>query len=144
LARLHDGDHALDILYRLLRDSTYPSLLGAHPPFQIDGSLGAPAAIIELLVQSHTDELHLLPALPTHWHGAGSAHGICARGGLTIDLVWRDGHLHTCHITAKRDCTIGLRGPNPMHHGGTQYDLRHGCTLALVANHTVQLQSSAS
>ena len=144
LARLHDGDHALDILYRLLRDSTYPSLLGAHPPFQIDGSLGAPAAIIELLVQSHTDELHLLPALPTRWHEAGHAHGICARGGITVDLSWRAGQLQECRLTAQQDCTIRLRGPNALYVGTTSYDLQHGCTIDLVANRTVQLSSSAS
>jgi alpha-L-fucosidase 2 len=70
---------ALDIIYRLLRDSTYPSMLGAHPPFQIDGSLGAPAAIAEMLLQSHGDRLVFLPALPAQWAN-GSVRGLRARG----------------------------------------------------------------
>ena len=115
-ARLHDGDEALDTLYRLLRDSTYPSLLGAHPPFQIDGSLGAPAAIIEMLVQSHNGSIELLPALPALWQ-TGRVHGIRARGGLTVDLEWDAGQLCYCRIVAA-------------HAGEVHVIARHGATTA--------------
>lgn len=107
-ARLHDGDMALAILYRLLRDSTYPSMLGAHPPFQIDGSFGAPAAIAEMLLQSHAGTVHLLPALPKAWVN-GQVTGLRARSGITVDLTWRDGQLHTCTLVADTAVVVQIR-----------------------------------
>ncbi|MFM7679304.1 MAG: glycosyl hydrolase family 95 catalytic domain-containing protein, partial [Roseiflexaceae bacterium] len=112
-ARLHDGDMALAILHRLLRDSTYPSMLGAHPPFQIDGSFGAPAAIAEMLVQSHDGTLHLLPALPTAWAN-GSVHGLCARGGICVDLEWQAARIVSCTLIARHDCAVTIRTATPL------------------------------
>lgn len=71
---------------------TYPNLLDAHPPFQIDGNFGATAGITEMLMQSHTGEISLLPALPRDWP-AGSIKGIKARGNFTINISWNDHQL---------------------------------------------------
>ncbi|MFJ4224346.1 glycosyl hydrolase family 95 catalytic domain-containing protein [Microbacterium sp. NPDC089695] len=64
-----------------------PNLFSTHPPFQIDGNLGFPAAITEMVVQSHAGEVHLLPALPASWH-EGEVRGIAVRTGLLLDLSW--------------------------------------------------------
>ncbi|MFZ9857831.1 MAG: glycoside hydrolase family 95 protein [Roseiflexaceae bacterium] len=136
-ARLHDGQMALEILYRLLRDSTYPNMLGAHPPFQIDGSLGAPAAITEMLLQSHGNRLSILPALPQQWPN-GHVKGLCARGGLTVDITWHAGRVVTCTIHAIRETTITLHLPHMMRQGTIAHT--EISQLHLLPNSTIILQ----
>lgn len=109
-ARLGDGDAALGVLHHLLRDSTYPSMLGSHPPFQIDGSLGAPAAITELLVQSHAGVVSLLPALPAAWRN-GRVTGVRLRGGMTMDISWQDGQLLDAYIEVERTQRVTVVAP---------------------------------
>jgi alpha-L-fucosidase 2 len=108
-ARLHDGDHAHKTLQLLLSPArTYPNLFDAHPPFQIDGNFGGAAGILEMLVQSGEDWVHLLPALPPAWP-AGSVRGVRARGDLEIDLAWAEGRLTAARIRSGAGGTVRVR-----------------------------------
>ena len=41
-------------------------------------------------MQSHADQIQLLPALPSAWP-TGQVTGIAARGGFDVDIRWKDG-----------------------------------------------------
>ena len=103
-ARLGDGENAYRMLRRLLRyvspdkyngpdkrrgGGTYPNLMDAHSPFQIDGNFGGSAAIVEMLIQSSSEETKLLPALPKAWPD-GYVCGVRTREGKSVSFNWKD------------------------------------------------------
>jgi alpha-L-fucosidase 2 len=120
-ARLGDGDRAYKLLQALLHFTgesglnytgkgagTYANLFDACPPFQIDGNFGGAAGIAEMLVQSHAGEIELLPALPAAWPN-GSAKGLRARGGYTVDVAWSDGKVTSYRIASPQPQSVKLR-----------------------------------
>ncbi|MDB5247135.1 MAG: Alpha-L-fucosidase [Segetibacter sp.] len=116
-ARFKDGDHAMMMMNKLLspaegasggeRGGVYRNLFDAHPPFQIDGNFGGAAGLGEMLVQSHTKYIELLPALPSALPN-GEIKGICVRGGFVLNLTWQKGQLQQVEVLSKtgNDCLL--------------------------------------
>jgi len=116
-ARLHDGDQAYKHVLGLLCEDTDTDLLTfsrggiAGAPeniFCVDGNFAGTAGVAEMLLQSHTDEIDLLPALPKAWR-AGSVRGLKARGNVTVDVQWRDGKVTHYRLASAKPREVKLR-----------------------------------
>jgi alpha-L-fucosidase 2 len=122
--RLMDGNRANKILTEMLTEQGFENGLtfqhadyhwnredfymedGLYLHYQLDGSASVPGCITEMLLQSHMEEIQLLPALPDEFH-TGKLNGIRARGGFTLDLEWKDMEL----VKARIICPKGKEVP---------------------------------
>jgi alpha-L-fucosidase 2 len=107
-ARLLNGKMAHEHIQLLLQKSLYDNLFDGHPPFQIDGNFGYTAGVAEMLLQSHEEGIvRLLPALPPLWK-TGSITGLKARGGVTVDLFWKNNKLEKAIFKTAHDSKFKL------------------------------------
>jgi alpha-L-fucosidase 2 len=95
---------------------------------QIDGNFGITAGVCEMLLQSHENEINLLPAMPKCW-ATGSVQGLRARSGFEVDIAWKDGQLSRVTVRSK------LGGPCRLRSGATTTTLetQPGVSYALNA-----------
>jgi len=108
LARLNDGDAAWNKILELQKEKTLNNLFDTHPPFQIDGNFGLTAGIAEMLLQSHSGEIVLLPALPAAWKN-GTVSGLKARGNISVEISWDNNRLTRAKLEAAENINIIVR-----------------------------------
>jgi alpha-L-fucosidase 2 len=115
-ARLGEADKALEAYQKIIADRTFPNLLTWQPPFQVDGTFGALAGVVEMLLQSHEDVVELLPALPDDWD-EGSYTGLVARGNFVVDIKWKGGKARSAAVTARSGgiCKLAYPGIESAH-----------------------------
>lgn len=118
-SRLENGNKALDILDSGTHYTSpylkvdfnygglYPNLFAAYPPFQMDANCGIVAGMSQMFLQSHNDELFVLPALPDEWE-KGYIKGLKARGNISVDIFWDKSELQKLYITSNsaNECFI--------------------------------------
>ena len=111
-ARLYNPLKAMDNFDYYIHHYCYNSLYAiCSGALQVDGVFGITAAIAEMLLQSHEEEIYLLPALPESWQ-TGNISGLCARAGFKVDMEWGSGELTRVIILSKLGnvCRVRVKG----------------------------------
>lgn len=112
-AHFREGRKAYENLQAILTMGTYPNLMDNHPlgehgyVFQIDGNLGASAAVLEMLAYSRPGRLELLPAVTDETSG-GTLRGMGLRSGGTLSMEWKGGRVVWLTILPERDVELLL------------------------------------
>ena len=114
---MEEAEAAYSILIPMLTDiSLHPRAEDSRitPSFEGNqGIQGVTAGIAELLMQSHSGEIALLPALPGAWP-EGSVTGLRGKGGYTIDMRWKNKALSDVTILSQLSQTCRLRTKTPV------------------------------
>lgn len=117
-ARMKDARTSYGWLQNLFKRFTRDNLMTVSPAgvamaesdiFSFDATEASIAGMCEMLMQSYDGYIEFLPALPAEW-ADGSVKGMCAEGGLTVDMEWRGGKMQKARITASADCTFAVKG----------------------------------
>lgn len=118
-ARLKDGEAAYGWLQNLFHRFMRENMMTVSPAgvamaeediFSFDATEGGVAGICEMLLQCYEGYLEFLPALPSEWKD-GSVKGLCAYGGLVVDIDWKNGRPTSASIkSTAEDCTVKVKG----------------------------------
>jgi alpha-L-fucosidase 2 len=116
-ARFEEPEKAYDYLHKMeaaISGWPHPEDSEITPSFEGNQAIqGIAAGMTEMLMQSHSDELSLLPALPAQWK-SGAVKGLRARGGYEVDIAWKDNALSKAVVNAGYDQSCRLRTKIPV------------------------------
>jgi alpha-L-fucosidase 2 len=121
-ARMGDEEKSWEFVNRMVTDNCFDNMLSLFRPlengngkklFQIEANFGLTSGIVEMLMQSQPDSgaidakpiIRILPALPKAWL-TGKVTGLVARGGVEVDIEWKDGELIDCELRSDHDTAL--------------------------------------
>jgi alpha-L-fucosidase 2 len=96
--RLGEGEEAYKHHQYHLKYGMKPNFFGSA--YQLDGTFGSSNVVAEMLLQSNTGALNLLPALPKFWQ-EGFVSGLRARNGFEVDIRWEKNQLAAAKVISK-------------------------------------------
>ena len=109
--RLDEAEQAYKHHQYQLKYGMKPNFFG--PAYQLDGTFGSSNVVAEMLLQSNTGALNLLPALPKFW-SAGFITGLRARNGFEVDIKWKKNQLTEASVTSKNGSLCRLLTDKPV------------------------------
>jgi len=113
-ARLREPEKALQNFNYAIHNYTFDNLFSiCSRALQVDGSFGVCAAVAEMILQSHENELFVLPSIPQSWK-KGEVRGLRARGGFVVDISWDENRTVTINILSNLGGRCQLRTPYPI------------------------------
>jgi alpha-L-fucosidase 2 len=121
--RLGDAEEAYKHLQYQLKYGLKTNFWGGA--YQLDCTYGSSAVVAEMLLQSHTGALHLLPALPRAWP-EGFVSGLRGRGGFEVELKWNDHRLREAKIVSVNgnNCKLLVKNGVKVYSKGKEVQLK--------------------
>lgn len=121
-ARLLDGEKAGIFIQPMISYLSRKNLMITHQGpttsetggiYELDGNTGFTAGVAEMLLQSYSGNIHVLPAIPSSW-SEGSYTGLVAYGGHRVSTAWNEKTVTDSHIEDSR--TIVTASFSPVYH----------------------------
>ena len=129
-ARLHDGKMVQEVINEHFQKALFPNFTSRffEKFWQIDANLGMTATIGEMLIQSHAGVIEILPALPSSYPN-GHVKGLRARGGLVIDMEWKNNKAENVVVRATVNGKCVIHSANALKVNGlsTKSTQKDGC-----------------
>ena len=111
-ARAGEGELARQMIAGLFANATTENLWTQLATiFQIEANFGATAGIAEMLMQSNSGYINILPAIPEGW-SAGTFTGLVAAGNFEVSAAWSDGVANTVNIKSNKGGSVSVKYPS--------------------------------
>ena len=110
-ARACDPENTMMLLRRFIQSSVMDNLWANHGVFQIEANFGYVSGVCEMLLQSQSGYIDLLPSCPKEWEN-GAFSGMVARGSFVVDCSWSGGTVKAVRVLSEKGGELCIKIPN--------------------------------